>query len=77
MTTRVPPQPTANPLSLSFAAVRHFMQATPSAKDVACITIHCVGSGGGGAREAAGFCMPNSSSRSGAEEPGNEATREG
>ena len=49
-TTRVLPQPTVNPvinslhpcpLSLSFAAVCHFMQATPSAKGVACVTIHC------------------------------------
>ena len=49
-TMRVLPQPTANPviyslhpcpLSLSFAAVCHFMQATPTAKGVACITIHC------------------------------------
>ena len=50
LTTRVLPQPTANPviyslhqcaLSLSFAAVCHFMQATFSAKGVACITICC------------------------------------
>ena len=49
-TTRVLPQPTVNPviyslhpcpLSLSFAAVCHFMQATPSAKGVACVTIRC------------------------------------